>query len=266
VDVGPLVIPHAQTAKLIEPSERPLHDRPPPAQSTPVHGATHSEPRHDVARPQSAPNRRRVVPAIPEHTVRPAPRSPPSAMQRGNRIYQRQGFVRVVPVRAGQANRERHAPPIADQMTFGPALGPIGGSVRSGHRRTPRGLKNCPRSRATNQSARSARANPVAQSGSNPTHPPVASRAGAASMSSPIRTRVPPGASARECRCEGRRRCRSSTRDPRRAAVRLLVDGVESARTVGRDSTRHLEAAQRPYPVHPTSPTRIRLRRFCYSL
>jgi hypothetical protein len=140
------------------------------------------------------------------------------------------------------------------------------GSVRSGHRRTPRGLKNCPRSRAANQSARSARANPVAQSGSNPTHPPVASRAGAASTSSPIRTRVPPGASARECRCEGRRRCRSSTRDPRRAAVRLLVDGVESARTVGRDSTRHLEAAQRPYPVHPTSPTRIRLRRFCYSL
>src|SRR5450755_969944 len=33
VDVGPLVIPHAQTAKLIEPGKRPLHDPPPPAQS-----------------------------------------------------------------------------------------------------------------------------------------------------------------------------------------------------------------------------------------
>ena len=31
---------------------------------------------------------------------------------------------------------------------------------------------------------------------------------------------------------EGQRRCRSGTRDPRRAAVRLLVDGAESARTV----------------------------------
>jgi hypothetical protein len=47
VDVGPLVIPHAQTAKLIEPGKRPLHDPPPPAQSTPVRGATHCEPRHD---------------------------------------------------------------------------------------------------------------------------------------------------------------------------------------------------------------------------
>jgi hypothetical protein len=72
VDVGPLVILHAQTAKLIEPGKRPLHDPPPPAQSTPVRGATHGEPRHDMPRPQSAPNRRRVVAAIPEHTVRPA--------------------------------------------------------------------------------------------------------------------------------------------------------------------------------------------------
>src|ERR1700730_10953547 len=43
VDVGPLVIPHAQTAKLIEPGKRPLHDPPPPAQSTPVRGATHGD-------------------------------------------------------------------------------------------------------------------------------------------------------------------------------------------------------------------------------
>jgi hypothetical protein len=33
------------------------------------------------------------------------PRSPALAVQRGNRIDQRQGFLRVVPVRAGQANR-----------------------------------------------------------------------------------------------------------------------------------------------------------------
>jgi hypothetical protein len=45
-----------------------------------------------------------------------------------------------------------------------------------------------------------------------------------------------------------------------------LVEGVESARTVGPDPTTHLEAAWCPYPVHATSPTRIRLRRFCYTL
>ena len=75
--------------------------------------------------------RRRVVAAIPEHTVRPLPWSSPFAVQRRNRIHQRQGFLRVVPVRAGQANRERHAPPVADQMAFAPALGPIGG-IRTG--------------------------------------------------------------------------------------------------------------------------------------
>ena len=54
------------------------------------------------------------------------PRPPAFAVQRGNRIHQRQGFLRVVPVRAGQTNRERHAAPVANQMTLAPALGPIG--------------------------------------------------------------------------------------------------------------------------------------------
>lgn len=81
--------------------------------------------------PETAPNRRRVVAAIPEHAVGPLPRPPACAVQRGNRIHQRQGFLRVVPVRAGQANRERHAPPVADQMALAPALGPVGG-IRTG--------------------------------------------------------------------------------------------------------------------------------------
>ena len=113
VDVGPFVIPHAQAAKLTEPSKCALHDPPPPAQATPVRGATHGQQGHDVTRPETAPNGGRVVAAIPEHTVRPLPRSPPFAMQRGNRIHQRQGFLRVVPVCAGQAHGERDAPPVA---------------------------------------------------------------------------------------------------------------------------------------------------------
>jgi hypothetical protein len=52
-------------------------------------------------------------------------------MQRGNRIHQRQGFLRVVPVRAGQAHCERYAAPVTNQMALAPPLGPIGG-IRTG--------------------------------------------------------------------------------------------------------------------------------------
>jgi hypothetical protein len=62
------------------------------------------------------------------------PWSPAFAVQRGNRIHQRQGFLRVVPVRAGQAHRERHARPwhirwrllprFARSVGFGPVWSP----------------------------------------------------------------------------------------------------------------------------------------------
>jgi hypothetical protein len=39
--------------------------------------------------------------------------------------------LRVVPIRAGEAHRERHASPVTDQMAFAPALGPVGG-IRTG--------------------------------------------------------------------------------------------------------------------------------------
>ena len=84
-----------------------------------------------MASPETAPNGARVVAAIPEHTVWPLPRSPAFAVQRGNRIHQRQGFLRVIPIRAGEANGERHAPPVADQVALAPALAPISG-IRTG--------------------------------------------------------------------------------------------------------------------------------------
>ena len=67
MDVGPLVIADAQAAKLVQPRKRPLHDPAPPTQATPVLGAAHGQPGHDVTSPETAPNRRRVVAAIPEH-------------------------------------------------------------------------------------------------------------------------------------------------------------------------------------------------------
>jgi len=84
-----------------------------------------------MPRSQPTPNGGRVEAAIPEHTVGPLSRSPPFAVQRGNRIDQRQGFLRIVPIRAGQTHGERHASPVANQMALAPALGPIGG-IRTG--------------------------------------------------------------------------------------------------------------------------------------
>jgi hypothetical protein len=52
--------------------------------------AAHGQPGHDVPRPETAPNRCRVVGAITEHTVRPPPRSPAFAVQGWDRIYQGQ--------------------------------------------------------------------------------------------------------------------------------------------------------------------------------
>lgn len=93
--------------------------------------AAHCKPRHDMSRSQPAPKGGRVVAAIPEHAVRSLPGSPACAAQRGNRIHEHQRFLRVVPVRAGQTNRKRHAPPLADQVTLTVALGPIRG-IRPG--------------------------------------------------------------------------------------------------------------------------------------
>jgi hypothetical protein len=61
VDVGPLVIPHPEAAKLTEPGKGALDDPPPPAQATPWRGAAHGQEGHDVTNPETAPNRRRVV-------------------------------------------------------------------------------------------------------------------------------------------------------------------------------------------------------------
>ena len=134
MDVRPLVIADAKAAELIQPRKGPLDDPAPPAQPASVRGAAHREPRLDMPRSQPTPNRRRVVAAIPEHTVWPLSRSTAGAAQRGNRIHQREGFLRVVPIRSSEAHRKRHARPsqirwrllprLARSVGFGPVWSP----------------------------------------------------------------------------------------------------------------------------------------------
>jgi hypothetical protein len=53
VDVSPLVIPHAEAPKLVQPRKRALDEPPPPPQATPVLRAAHSEQRQNVAGSQT---------------------------------------------------------------------------------------------------------------------------------------------------------------------------------------------------------------------
>ena len=131
MDVGPLVIPHAQAVKLIQPRKRPLDHPPPPPEATPVPRATPRQERANPTPAQPTPNRLRVVPAIPDCTVRSPARSTAFALKWGNRIHQGQCFLRVVSIGASQADGKGHALPVANQMTLASALGPIGG-IRTG--------------------------------------------------------------------------------------------------------------------------------------
>src|SRR5262249_10166555 len=103
VDVGAFVVPDAQTTELIEPGKRSLYDPTPPPQATPGAAAV--------------------------------------ALQGRNRIDEGQRFLRVVAIGASQADRQRDALAITDQMPFAPALGAvcrIRAGLRSAIQRTHR--------------------------------------------------------------------------------------------------------------------------------
>jgi hypothetical protein len=227
VDVGPFVVADAEASELIEPGKRPLHDPAPPTEATPVRRAALRDKRENPTGSQSVADRRLVVAAIPEHTVWPLPRSATFAVQRGTGIDQRHGFLRVVPICAGQTHGERHASAVANQMALAPALGPIGGI-----RTSLVTAMHCPDGTTVHD-----RPGPINL---------IVAREPIQQRKVDPNTRVPAGASARERRCGGRRRCpvrhaRSETR------CRPVAVVVESARAVRRDPTTHLEAAQRRY-------------------
>jgi hypothetical protein len=98
VNVGSLLVSHAQAAKLIQPRERALHDPPPLAQATPMLRAAHGEQRKNVASSQALTYGLCVIRAVAENAFRTAPRPPSIALERGNRIDEWQRFFRVVPV------------------------------------------------------------------------------------------------------------------------------------------------------------------------
>ncbi len=266
VDVGPLVIPHAQAAKLTQPGKCALHDPPPPAEATPMLGYGAWPARAQCGdsgdRAEWRPRRSRdprphgsVAAAVAPVDHAAGESHPPTP----GLLASRSGSRRSSALRA--VRRARHKSDGACSRAWPNRWD----SDRFGHRRTPRGCNNCPRPRATNQSGHRARANPAAQSGSDPIRQPVASPASDASTSFLIRTRVPGEASAKGCRYEGRRQYQSDTRVPRRAVDHPVAVVEDSARTARQDPTTDLVAAWRSSLF--TLPRRENnVSGFCYTL
>jgi hypothetical protein len=206
VDVAPFVVPDTQTSKLIQPCERPLDDPPPPPETTAGRGAAHGQQGHDVTRAQPVPNRCGVIATIADYADRPAPGSAAFALQRRNRIDQREGFLasrsdwhRSSGSRAGRLVRHR------SNAVCSRAWRGRSDSGQSACRHTPHARNNCPRWRVTNRCNRCARASSGARSASDPRCLPVANRARVANTSSPIRSPAPSATSATESHCAGQR-------------------------------------------------------------
>ena len=114
MNVGPPVLADTAASKLIEPRTCPLDNPAPSSQTAAVLGAARRQQREDAASLQPGSDGLCVVAAVPHHTIWATPRPSPLALEWKNRTHQRQCLLRVVSVGAGQANRERHAPPVAD--------------------------------------------------------------------------------------------------------------------------------------------------------
>src|SRR5262245_5852538 len=102
-------------------------------------------------------------------------------------------------------------------------------------------------------------------SGSDPTRPPVANRAGGASTSSRpapefLQEHLPGNAAAKD---EDNTR---GTRDPRRAVAHRVAVVRESARTARQDPTTNRRAARRPCLFTLPRRRRSSFGRFCYTL
>jgi hypothetical protein len=64
MNVGAFLITNAQSPKLIEPSEGPLHNPAPSTESTAMFGVALRKPRHDVAITQALPDFLGIITAV----------------------------------------------------------------------------------------------------------------------------------------------------------------------------------------------------------
>ena len=88
MNVRAFFVAHAQSPELIQPSERPLHDPAPSAQSATMFCIALRQMRDDESVTQTLPDGFGIVTAVTEHAVRTPARSSALSLQGRDRINQ----------------------------------------------------------------------------------------------------------------------------------------------------------------------------------
>ena len=122
MNVGSFLITDAQSPKLIEPSERPLHDPAPSAQTAAMFGVAFRKKRDDVADKKTLADCFGVIAAVAQYAIRTMARSSPLSLQSWDGINQCEGLQRVVTIGTGELNGQRDSPSVANQMTLAAEL------------------------------------------------------------------------------------------------------------------------------------------------
>jgi hypothetical protein len=104
VNVRPLFVANAQSPKLIEPSERPLHDPTPSAQPAAMFGVALRKKGDDVADAQTLPDCRRVIATVPQHAMRTMAWTSMLSLQGWDSFNECEGLLRVIAIGPSKLN------------------------------------------------------------------------------------------------------------------------------------------------------------------
>ena len=125
--VGALLVPHAKSAKLVEPGESSFDNPAPFPQSTAVFCISLCQEGPDPATPQTVADCLGIVSAIAYEAVGTPAWTSTFALQRRNSIDEYQGLLGVMAIGSGQMDCKRNSSAIADDMTLAAPLGSISG-------------------------------------------------------------------------------------------------------------------------------------------
>jgi hypothetical protein len=119
VDVGAAFIPGAQPLERVQPGEASFDDPPLTAQARAMGDAAAGDPRSDPALSKLSTVDVVVIAAVGEQLPRSSAGAAAPAPNRRDGVDQRDQLGDVVAVASGQADRERDAAGIADQVVLG---------------------------------------------------------------------------------------------------------------------------------------------------
>ena len=130
MDAGAALVADGQAAKAMQPGQRAFDHPARAPEAAAVRAPALGQVRGDPALRQLIAMRLRVVPAVPLHEPRFAPRGPGAAAQGRQRIDQRQQLCDIVAMGGGQRRDERNPVRVSENMMLRPGLAAIG-RVRS---------------------------------------------------------------------------------------------------------------------------------------